>query len=173
MQRFGAFTTFKFVLLSSIIGTGILLVLLPITVSISTGACISYSSSTQIITISCTAGARLTDVNNVIQNPAILKKESNGVWTLSANLLVAKNGNLVIDSIDTSWLKIISSSTKAFGLQNYGTLKIDSVKITSWDATKNIYASTSTDGKTQRAYIVSKSGATGKMDILNSEIAYL
>ena len=30
-----------------------------------------------------------------------------------------------------------------------------------------------TDGKTQRAYIVSKSGATGKMDILNSEIAYL
>jgi parallel beta-helix repeat protein len=58
-------------------------------------------------------------------------------------------------------------------LQNYGTLKIDSVKITSWDATKNIYASTSTDGKTQRAYIVSKSGATGKMDILNSEIAYL
>ena len=29
------------------------------------------------------------------------------------------------------------------------------------------------DGKTQRAYIVSKSGATGKMDILNSEIAYL
>jgi mannuronan 5-epimerase len=173
MKRFAAFTTFKFVLVSIIISTGILLVLLPITMRISTGACISYNSSTQIITISCTAGTRLTDVNNVIQNPAILKKESNGVWTLSANLLVAKNGNLVIDSIDTRWLKIISSSTKAFGLQNYGTLKIDSVKITSWDATKNTYASTSTDGKTQRAYIVSKSGATGKMDILNSEIAYL
>ena len=173
MERFAAFTTFKLVLLSIIISTGILLVLLPITVSISTGACVSYNSSTQIITISCTAGTRLTDVNNVMQNPAILKKESNGVWTLSANLVVAKNGNFVIDSIDTSWLKIISSSTKAFGLQNYGTLKIDSVKITSWDATKNSYASTSTDGKTQRAYIVSKSGATGKMDILNSEIAYL
>ena len=144
MERFAAFTTFKFVLVSIIISIGILLVLLPITVRISTGACISYNSSTQIITISCTAGTRLTDVNNVIQNPAILKKESNGVWTLTANLLVAKNGNLVIDSIDTSWLKIISSSTKAFGLQNYGTLKIDSVKITSWDATKNTYASTST-----------------------------
>ena len=173
MERFEAFTSVKFVLLSITISASILLVLLPITVSISTGACISYSSSTQIITISCTAGTRLTDVNNVVNNPTILKKESNGVWTLSANLVVARNGNLVIDSIDTSWLKIISSSTKAFSLQNYGTLKIDSVKITSWDATKNSYASTSTDGKTQRAYIVSKSGATGKMDILNSEIAYL
>jgi len=115
----------------------------------------------------------ITDVNNPIHNPAILKKESNGVLTLSANLVVAKNGNFVIDSIDTSWLKIISSSTKACGLQNYGTPKIDSVKITSWDATNNSYVSTSSDGKTQRAYIVSKSGATGKMDILNSEIAYL
>ena len=73
-----------------------------------------------------------------------MKKESNGVWTLSANMVVARNANLVIDSTDTSWLKIISSSTKAFGLQNYGTLKIDSVKITSWDAAKNSYASTRT-----------------------------
>ena len=173
MVRFEALTTAKFVFPSIIISASILLVLLPITASISTGACISYSSSTQIITISCTAGTRLTDVNNVVNNPAVLKKEFNGVWTLSANLVVARNANLVIDSIDTSWLKIISSSNKAFGLQNYGTLKIDSVKITSWDTTKNSYASTSTDGKTQRAYIVSKSGATGKMDILNSEIAYL
>ena len=173
MESFEACTTVKLVFPTIIISAGILLLLLPITVSISTGACISYRSSTQIITISCTAGTRLTDVNNVINNPTILKKESNGVWTLTANLVVARNANLVIDSIDTSWLKIISSSTKAFGLQNYGTLKIDSVKITSWDAAMNSYASTSTDGKTQRAYIVSKSGATGKMDILNSEIAYL
>ena len=141
MVRFEVFITDKFIF-SSIIGASILLVLLPITVSISTGACISYSSSNQIITISCTAGTRLTDVNNVVNNPAVLKKESNGVWTLSANMVVARNANLVIDSIDTSWLKIISSSTKAFGLQNYGTLKIDSVKITSWDAAKNSYAST-------------------------------
>ena len=173
MESFEACTTVKLVFLSIIISAGILLLLLPITVSISTGDCISYSSSTQIITISCTAVTRLTDVNNVIHDPTILKKESNGVWTLSANLVVARNANLVIDSTDTSWLKIISSSTKAFGLQNYGTLKIDSVKITSWDAAMNSYASTRTDGKTERAYIVSKSGATGKMDILNSEIAYL
>ena len=144
MVRFEVCTNLSFVFLSTIISASILLVFLPITVSISTGACISYSSSSQIITISCTAGTRLTDVNNVVNNPAVLKKESNGVWTLSANMVVARNANLVIDSTDTSWLKIISSSTKAFGLQNYGTLKIDSVKITSWDAAKNSYASTRT-----------------------------
>ena len=144
MESFEACTTVKLVFLSIITSAGILLLLLPITVSISTGACISYSSSTQIITISCAAGTRLTDVNNVIHDPTILKKESNGVWTLTTNLVVAKNANFVIDSIDTSWLKIISSSTEAFGLQNYGTLKIDSVKITSWDAAMNSYASTST-----------------------------
>ena len=143
MVRFEVWTNLSFVFLSTIISASILLVFLPITVSISTGACISDSSSSQIITISCTAGTRLTDVNNVVNNPAVLKKESNGVWTLSANMVVARNANLVIDSTDTSWLKIISSSTKAFGLQNYGTLKIDSVKITSWDAAKNSYASTS------------------------------
>ena len=68
MVRFEVFITDKFIF-SSIIGASILLVLLPITVSISTGACISYSSSNQIITISCTAGTRLTDVNNVVNNP--------------------------------------------------------------------------------------------------------
>ena len=56
MECFEACTTVKLVFPTIIISAGILLLLLPITVSISTGACISYSSSTQIITISCTAG---------------------------------------------------------------------------------------------------------------------
>ena len=45
MERFAAFTTFKFVLLSTIISPGILLVRLPIAVSISTGAVLGYGSS--------------------------------------------------------------------------------------------------------------------------------
>jgi hypothetical protein len=136
-------------------------------------ACISYSSTTKTITVSCTTPTRLTDVNNAVHNSNILKKESPGVWLLSVKVVVAKNGNFAIDSTDTSWLKIASSSTAAYGLINYGSLKIDSVKITSWNVGTNTYASTSSDGKTPRAYIVAKSGATGKMNILNSEIAYL
>ena len=135
--------------------------------------CISYSSTTKTITVSCTTPTRLTDVNNAVHNSNILKKESPGVWLLSVKVVVAKNGNFAIDSTDTSWLKIASSSTAAYGLINYGSLKIDSVKITSWNVGTNTYASTSSDGKTPRAYIVAKSGATGKMNILNSEIAYL
>jgi hypothetical protein len=103
-------------------------------------ACISYSSTTKTITVSCTTPTRLTDVNNAVHNSNILKKESPGVWLLSVKVVVAKNGNFAIDSTDTSWLKIASSSTAAYGLINYGSLKIDSVKITSWNVGTNTYA---------------------------------
>jgi hypothetical protein len=152
----------------------LLLVLIPpIVLKSSEAACISYSSTTKTITVSCASTTWLTDVNNVIHDSNILKKESNGIWLLSSNIVVSKYGNFVIDSTDSTWLKIISSSTNAYGLINYGSLKIDSVKITSWNVHTNTYASTSSDGKTPRAYIVAKSGATGKTNILNSEIAYL
>jgi parallel beta-helix repeat protein len=52
-------------------------------------------------------------------------------------------------------------------------LKLTLSKITSWNVGTNTYALTSSDGKTARSYILSASGATGKMNILNSEIAYL
>lgn len=58
-------------------------------------------------------------------------------------------------------------------MKNYGSVQIDGVKITSWDSVTGTYGSTGIDGKTPSAYIVSKSGATGKMNILNSEIGYL
>jgi mannuronan 5-epimerase len=140
-------------------------------------ACISYSSSSKTITVTCTVPTRLTDVSNVLQNPSVLKKESGGsgpgIWLLAANLVVAKGGNFVIDSIDTTWLKIRSDGSVAFGLQNYGSLSIKSVKITSWNTATNNYGSPDSDGKTPRAYIVAKSGATGKMNIAQSHLAYL
>ena len=105
------------------------------------GACVTYSSSSKTITISCTSETHLNDVNNAINDPTILKKESNGVWLLAANLVVAKGGNLVIDSSDTTWLKIVSDGTVAYGLKNSGDLKIDNVKITSWNTATNTYAS--------------------------------
>ncbi len=136
-------------------------------------ACISYSSSSKTITVSCTTATHLTDVNNQLKNTSILKKESTGVWLLAANLVVAKGGNFVIDSTDTSWLKIRSDGSVGYGLKNSGTLKIDSVKITSWNTAANAYASAGSSGKTPRGYIVSLGGATGTMNVLNSEISYL
>ena len=62
----------------------------------------------------------------------------------------------------------------------FGSLKIDSVKVTSWDPTTNNYAITngSRDGDilhpgAPRPFITIEKGATGTTDITNSEIAYL
>ncbi len=136
-------------------------------------ACITYSSSSRSITVTCTSTTHLTTVNSAINNVNILKKESTGVWLLSANLVVSKGANLVIDSTDGTWLKIRSDGSTAYGLKNSGTLIVDKVKITSWNTATNNYASPGSSGSTPRAYIVSMSGGTGKTNILNSEIAYL
>ena len=62
----------------------------------------------------------------------------------------------------------------------HGSLKIDSVKITSWDPTTNYYAITNgsrtgdiTHPGAPRPSIVVENNATGTTDITNSEIAYL
>ena len=137
--------------------------------------CITYDSSRKTISVSCTTATRLTDVNNVLNNVDVLKKESSTtkVWLLTANLVVAKGGNFVIDSTDTTWLKILSDGTTAFGLLNYGILNINSVKITSWNRANNTYASPGSDGQTPRAFIVAKAGGTGVMNIVKCHCAYL
>jgi parallel beta-helix repeat protein len=142
------------------------------TVGPAAAACISYSSSSKTITVSCTTLTHLNDVNTAINNNSVLQKLSGGVWTLAANLVIAKGANLVIDSTDGTWLKIISDGTVAFGIKNSGGLKIDTFKVTSWNSATNDYASPGT-GSTPRAYIVSQGGGTGKTNILNSEIAHL
>ena len=137
------------------------------------GACITYSSSSRTITVSCTTTTHLKAVNTAVNNANVLKQESTGVWLLSANILVAKGGNLVIDTTDGSWLKIRSDGATAFGLKNSGTLKIDSIKITSWNTVTKNFASAGSSGQTPRGYIYTLSSATGKSNILNSELAYL
>ena len=149
------------------------LLLILLSVSSAAAACITYSSSTRSITVTCTTTTHLTTVNSAINNVNLLKKESTGVWLLAANLVVSKGANLVIDSTDGTWLKIRSDGSSAYGLKNSGTLTINSVKITSWNTATNNYASQGSTGSTPRAYIVTLSGATGKTNILNSEIAYL
>ena len=109
-------------------------------------------------------------------------------------LVIAKGATLNIDSTDTKWLKIRSSGgttgSSASPLPNsidvHGTLKIDSVKITSWNSLTNNYAITNGTrhdlgvGKSDatvsggtRPFITVEKDATGTTDIINSEIAYL
>jgi parallel beta-helix repeat protein len=155
----------------------------------SPGDCINFNPSKRTITVSCSS-ARLTDIDNKLHDASLLAKQStNGVWFLSANLVIAKGATLHIDSTDTKWLKISSKVTHigitkiapAYIIDVHGSLKIDSVKITSWDPTTNYYAITngSRTGSgvfifgAPRPSIVVENNATGTTDITNSEIAYL
>ena len=158
--------------------------------SIPSASCINYNPSTIIITVSCSS-ARLTDIDNKLHDPSILAKQSPaGVWFLSANLVIAKGATFHIDPTDTKWLKISSKVTRvpgnakiapAYIIDVHGSLKIDSVKITSWDPTTNYYAITNGSRTASgvfifgapRPSIVVENNATGTTDITNSEIAYL
>jgi parallel beta-helix repeat protein len=172
----------------------------PIQSNGSLSGCINYDPSTRTITVSCSS-ARLTDIDNKLHDGSILTKQSpNGVWFLNANLVIAKGATLHIDSTDTKWLKIGSSgatsdapsSVPANSIDVHGSLKIDSIKITSWNPATNNYAITNgsrqeapvgSKGVTANGYIIHlgaprafikiESDATGTTDITNSEIAYL
>ncbi|MDQ6668700.1 MAG: right-handed parallel beta-helix repeat-containing protein, partial [Thermoproteota archaeon] len=165
--------------------------------------CINYNPSTRTIIVSCSGPSRLTDIDNKLKDTTVLTKQSpDGIWYLRANMVIAKGATFSIDSTDTRWLKIsseqaiasTSSHTSAlpYNIDVHGSLKINSVKITSWDPTTNNYAMTNgsreavptgTKGATANGYIIHfgaprpfikiERDATGATDIANSEIAYL
>jgi mannuronan 5-epimerase len=126
----------------------------PTQATTSESSCVTYDSSEEIISITCKA-ANLSGVYHQLKNPDLLRKEvdGHGVWLLNSGIVIEKDATLFINSTDTSWLKIISPSggnngernnenlvAKANGIEVLGSLKIDSVKMTSWDPASNNYA---------------------------------
>lgn len=111
----------------------------------------------------------------------------NNDWLLNAGIIIEKDSWLYINSTDASWLKIKSNETtqSANGIQVSGGLKIDSVKISSWNPEENDYVQFDVLHKpreddsetgfdtTPRSYIRVEGDATGTTDITNSELAYL
>jgi mannuronan 5-epimerase len=160
--------------------------------------CILFDPSIRVITIAC-GSARPSDINNNLHDSTLLTKESSrGVWLLRVSVEIAKGATLNIDSTDTSWLKISSSNGRDTRsvlpniIDVHGSLKVDSVKITSWDPTTNNYAITNgsrqaapagAKGVTANGYIIHigaprpfikvESDATGTTNITDSEVAYL
>jgi mannuronan 5-epimerase len=164
--------------------------------------CIEYDSQHLIITIWCDS-ANLTDIYYLLGILDVLQKaetlRGSHVWLLDAAIIIEKEATLYINSTDTSWLKIVAPDretanveindednpvAKANGIEVFGSLKIDSVKVTSWDLSLNDYATN--EGKrilkgseydvqlgSPRPFISVKGQASGTTDITNSEIAYL
>ena len=166
----------------------------------SSSACITYDPNENIITITCKS-ATLTDIDNQVKDPDILQMENiaSKVWLLNAGIVIENQAALYINSTDTSWLRIVAPSGdeteaeqvdqenqigKANGIEVLGSLKIDSIKMTSWDPFTSNYALN--EGKrnlrgseyqvqlgSPRPFISVEGEATGTTDITNSEIAYL
>ena len=144
--------------------------------------CISYESAEKTITIKCGSNNHLTNVYNILKNRNLIDRQSDGIWSLNAGITVEKGATLVIDPQDTKWLKIIADGTNAYPITVLGALKIDSVKVTSWNPKTNNYATSNgtrdlSDNKVvkgdPRPYIRVEEEATGTTNITNSEIAYL
>src|SRR5919112_1060941 len=120
-------------------------------------SCITYDSNHKIITITC-GSARLTDIDNQIKDAKVIHKEGQGKTAEPAN------------GSDHRGIWLLNAGN---GIDVHGRLKIDSVKITSWDLQTNDYAKTDVQGKIPRPYIFVDKDATGTTDITNSELAYL
>ena len=155
--------------------------------------CISYNNSEKLISITCKY-ADFADVTKQITDLKILKHESTitatnntsdnnnrKIWLLNAGISVEKDATLNMDSKDVTWLKIVPSKNVPNAITVDGILKVDSVKITSWNPQTNDYVYFSNAVKYDelqyekelRPYIKVNSKATGPTIIQNSELAYL
>ena len=222
-----------------------------------TSECVQYEQKQKLIHIFCKS-IHLTDIYRQLNNNSILHTESDSdlnqstssgkVWVLNAGITIHKEAGLIIDSSDTTWLKMVptptiqqvkqlvplveendtdtsdeeliegtvasnlistqnmnDSNTKTNtgreqqpiyvsknngnnpnGIHVQGSLKIDSVKITSWDPQKNNvigfaygkrageeHTKSDYDTAEPRGFIRVSNKATGTTDITNSELAYL
>jgi len=164
------------------------------------GKCVKYDNTKLMIIVSCKT-ATLTDLYNQLNNRTILDKQqpNSGVWLLNANMTINPGATLNIDPKDTTWLKIVSDEkTLAYAIHVKGSLKIDSVTVTSWNPSTNnfamSYGSRESSGpatkicgsecpieiKDQlthkgapRPYLIVEPRATGTTNITNSYIGYL
>ena len=149
-------------------------------------SCISYNMKEHEISISCKY-ANFIDIENELQNQKLLYRESNPSnfneknWILNTGITVEKDATLNIDSDDVTWLKIVPSLDSPNAIKVDGSLKVDNVKITSWNPQTKDYVKFSEDAKyietkyieEIRPYIKVNPGATGPTIIQNSELAYL
>jgi poly(beta-D-mannuronate) C5 epimerase len=144
--------------------------------------CVTFDSEIRVITITCSA-TDLTHIYDQLQDPDVLTRDnsSDKGWILNAGITIAQNAILYINSTDTSWLKILADEETAYPIRVSGSLKIDSVGITSWNPNTNNYTSSldsQRDGRdvqigTPRPYIIVSEDATGATDITNSEVTHL
>ena len=134
-------------------------------------SCVNYDNRTMTINI-CGGMVDMTAVNSIINNSKVLNQTSPKNWFLNANISIAKGATLFINSSDTDWLKINSTTGTAYSIVTKGNLLIDNTKISSWNFTNK--SDTLLNSKTEpRSYLVVPWDSSGQMNITNSNLSYL
>ena len=78
--------------------------------------CIEFDSVQKLIRIKCNS-IHLTDIHSILNDPTVLRMDKGNdetdakIWILSAGIVIDKDSSLIIDSSDTSWLKITATPT--------------------------------------------------------------
>jgi fibronectin type 3 domain-containing protein len=155
------------------------------------GTSYKYSAVKNTIYVYGGGSATLSQISTALPGaPLSLVDSTNKIWLLSAYLLVQDGCDLVLHGTnapgggDVNQLRLLSLNTGASNsvvnlIANYGTLDINSAKITSWNSTANV---PNTNYLTfGRAYVqasssLSTNGVTAWnsiMNITNSELCFL
>ena len=123
--------------------------------------CINFDPTTETIALLC-GEQDLFDISDSLGPNSVLREETDGVWVLSANMIVGNSATLNINSTYTSWLKIDSATSHnlPYHLSVLGNMNIDSVRVSSWDSVSQNF--TKSDGSIPRPYITILPHATGR-----------
>ena len=101
--------------------------------------------------------ANLSKINQIVNDRSVLEKDPHGVWILDAIIKVNPLAKLTINRTDTSWLKITNQrfhENEPNFILISGNVKIDGVKITSWDPFSSDMIMQNAKGSIPRPYIV-------------------
>jgi hypothetical protein len=104
--------------------------------------CVIFNSEERMIIINC-KNTNLTQIESQLKDPDVLHRDAyfDKGWVLNAGITVAENAVLYINSSDTSWLKIVADGETTYPIYVSGSLKINSVGISSWNPNTNNYTS--------------------------------
>lgn len=134
---------------------------------------VTYDPLTDTITVK--GRGQTVTLRTIADTPAVrfrrglLSETAPKEWLLRSNLYISENVTLILDGNDVAWLKLLSTPKKFIRLRSYnGSILIHDTKITSWDEDQNAPDKNYGDG---RASVIAQT--SGRMDVIDSEIAYL
>ena len=143
---------------------------------------ISYDPAANTIVVKNPgASVTLTDIHDALPEYSVLDPLENGGWHLKANLRIGEGVTLLLHGRkvegDVDWLKLQSGPDGFVYIRSVdGIISLNATRVTSWYAAVGSYDMAYEDGS-GRAYIAAKNYrpdvAGSRMDVINSEIAYM